>query len=352
MAQKKSGTIFDKVLFIGPDLNGRGGIVSVLRAYRDTLPAFHFISTNSHRGLIPGLLNFARTLVALPFIRIFRPYTSLDIHGANGKSWARKRLIINLGHLLGYRIVFHMHGGELRKYVAAKGSEYYMKCFRKCHHVVFLTDAWTKYAQQVLGCTNAVTLMNIVPAPTMTKQPHADGAPISLVYLGYIYKEKGIFDLLDVIAANRDRWRGKLTLTIGGQWNEDRVLSFIKDNGLDEMVKFVGWVSGDAKSKILSTTDILILPSYYEGLPISVLEAMSYAMPVITTPVGGIPEVVTDGVEGTLFAPGDKPGLTAAIDRYIDNPSLIAKHGDAGLKKSQMFSPQRIAKQLAQIIGQ
>lgn len=350
MAKKKSGTIFDKVLFIGPDLKGRGGIVSVLQAYRDALPTFHFISTNSRRGLIPGLFNFARTLVALPFIRLFRPYTTLDIHGANGKSWTRKRLIINLGHILGYKIVFHMHGGELRKYVAAKGTEYYMKCFRKCRHVVFLTDAWTKYAQQELGCTNAVTLMNIVPTPTMAKQPRTEGAPISLVYLGYIYKEKGIFDLLDVIASNRDRWLGHLTLTIGGQWNEDRVLNFIKDNDLGGIVKFVGWVSGDDKATILSKTDILILPSYYEGLPISILEAMSYAMPVITTPVGGIPEVVTDGVEGTLFTPGDKAAMTRAIDKYIECPRLIIKQGNAGWEKSKLFSPEHIVNRLSQIL--
>lgn len=324
--------------------------MSVLQAYRDALPTFHFISTNSRRGLIPGLFNFARTLVALPFIRLFRPYTTLDIHGANGKSWARKRLIINLGHLLGYKIVFHMHGGELRKYVAAKGTEHYMKCFKKCHHVVFLTDAWTKYAQDVLGCTNAVTLMNIVPTPTMAKQPRAEGAPISLVYLGYIYKEKGVFDLLDVIANNRDRWLGHLTLTIGGQWNEDRVLNFIKDNDLGGIVKFVGWVSGDDKATILSKTDILILPSYYEGLPISILEAMSYAMPVITTPVGGIPEVVTDGVEGTLFTPGDKAAMTRAIDRYIECPGLIIKQGNAGWEKSKLFSPEHIVNRLSQIL--
>lgn len=324
--------------------------MSVLQAYRDALPTFHFISTNSRRGLIPGLFNFARTLVALPFIRLFRPYTTLDIHGANGKSWTRKRLIINLGHILGYKIVFHMHGGELRKYVAAKGTEYYMKCFRKCRHVVFLTDAWTKYAQQELGCTNAVTLMNIVPTPTMAKQPRTEGAPISLVYLGYIYKEKGIFDLLDVIASNRDRWLGHLTLTIGGQWNEDRVLNFIKDNDLGGIVKFVGWVSGDDKATILSKTDILILPSYYEGLPISILEAMSYAMPVITTPVGGIPEVVTDGVEGTLFTPGDKAAMTRAIDRYIECPGLIIKQGNAGWEKSKLFSPEHIVNQLSQIL--
>lgn len=324
--------------------------MSVLQAYRDALPTFHFISTNSRRGLIPGLFNFARTLVALPFIRLFRPYTTLDIHGANGKSWTRKRLIINLGHILGYKIVFHMHGGELRKYVAAKGTEYYMKCFRKCRHVVFLTDAWTKYAQQELGCTNAVTLMNIVPTPTMAKQPRTEGAPISLVYLGYIYKEKGIFDLLDVIASNRDRWLGHLTLTIGGQWNEYRVLNFIKDNDLGGIVKFVGWVSGDDKATILSKTDILILPSYYEGLPISILEAMSYAMPVITTPVGGIPEVVTDGVEGTLFTPGDKAAMTRAIDRYIECPGLIIKQGNAGWEKSKLFSPEHIVNRLSQIL--
>ena len=57
MAKKKSGTIFDKVLFIGPDVNNRGGIVAVLRAYRDNLPAFHCLSTNSGKGFIPGIIN-------------------------------------------------------------------------------------------------------------------------------------------------------------------------------------------------------------------------------------------------------------------------------------------------------
>ena len=347
---KRSDTVFDNVLFIGPDINNRGGIVAVLQAYRDNIPTFHYLSTNSVKGFVPGLLNFARTLIALPFIRIFKKYKTLDIHGANGKSWIRKRMIIRLGHILGFRVIFHMHGGEFRKCVDQKGVEYYMKYFRLCHKVVFLTDAWTQYATDALGCLNAVTLMNIVPKPTAPKVPHKSSVPLSLIYLGYIYKEKGIFDLLDVFAENRDRWRGKVTLTIGGQWNEDRVKGFIRDNDLSDMVSFVGWVSGDEKARLMANSDILVLPSYYEGLPISILEAMSYAMPVITTPVGGIPEVVTDGIEGSLFTPGDKTQLAAVIDRYIDNPGLILSQGQAGHKKARNFFPDAVTAKLSAII--
>lgn len=90
--------------------------------------------------------------------------------------------------------------------------------------------------------------MNIVSPPAMAKIPRKQGSPLSLVYLGYLLQPKGIFDLLDVMIANQDRWRGKVTLTIGGQYNEDKIRAIIKDNGLSDMAKFLGWVKGAEKT--------------------------------------------------------------------------------------------------------
>lgn len=347
---KHTGTIFDKVLFIGPDVNNRGGIVAVLRAYRDNLPAFHCLSTNSGKGFIPGIINFVRTVIALPFVRLFTPYTILDVHGSSYKSWRRKRIIIAVGHALGFRIIFHIHAGALRKFTEEKGKEYILSTTRKCDKVVFLTQAWARYAREELGCEHVETLMNIVAPPAMAKIPRKEGSPLSLVYLGYLLQPKGIFDLLDVMVANRDRWRGKVTLTIGGQYNEQLIKDFIRDNGLSDMVTFLGWVKGDQKDRIMATSDVLILPSYFEGMPICILEAMTYAMPVITTPVGGIPEIMTDGVEGTFITPGDKKALADAIDMYRNNLNLLKTQGKAGFEHSQQFLPRNISERLVSII--
>lgn len=351
MAKKESGTIFDKVLFIGPDVNNRGGIVAVLRAYRDNLPAFHCLSTNSGKGFIPGIINFVRTVVALPFVRLFTPYTILDVHGSGYKSWRRKRIIIAVGHALGFRIIFHIHAGALRKFTEEKGKDYILTTTNKCEKVVFLTQEWARYAREELGVKHVETLMNIVSPPAMAKIPRKQGSPLSLVYLGYLLQPKGIFDLLDVMIANQDRWRGKVTLTIGGQYNEDKIRAIIKDNGLSDMAKFLGWVKGAEKDRIMATSDVLVLPSYFEGMPICILEAMTYAIPIITTPVGGIPEIMTDGIEGTFITPGDKKALAQAIDMYLEHPELLKAQGQAGYSHSQQFLPGNITARLASIIG-
>ena len=90
-----------------------------------------------------------------------------------------------------------------------------------------------------------------------------------------------------------------------------------------------------------------ILPSFNEGLPISILEAMSYGHPVISTPVGGIPEVV-DG-NGILVTPGNADEIWAAMSRYIDNPSAIGQEGNISLINVRPYLPDSVMEQLRQI---
>jgi glycosyltransferase involved in cell wall biosynthesis len=79
----------------------------------------------------------------------------------------------------------------------------------------------------------------------------------------------------------------------------------------------LGWVDAALKSEILESASIFVLPSYFEGLPMSLLEAMSAALPIVASAVGGIPEAITDGVEGYLVTPGDVEGLRGAIKKLL-----------------------------------
>ena len=88
-----------------------------------------------------------------------------------------------------------------------------------------------------------------------------------------------------------------------------------------------GWLTPDALQNLLSATDVFALPSLVEGLPVSVLEAMSYGIPCVVSAVGGLPDVIESGENGLLVAPGDSAGLADALALLIGDDALRARMG-------------------------
>ena len=113
-------------------------------------------------------------------------------------------------------------------------------------------------------------------------------------------------------------------------------------------MKFEGWVSGEKKIELLNWADVYILPSFNEGLPISILEAMSYKKPIISTPVGGIPEVV-DKTNGILVTPGNDEEIFSAMKHYVDYKADITKHGEESYKKAETYLPDYVLNHLKRI---
>jgi glycosyltransferase involved in cell wall biosynthesis len=102
------------------------------------------------------------------------------------------------------------------------------------------------------------------------------------------------------------------------------------------------WVAGAAKIEIFARADIFVLPSYGEGMPIGILEAMAASLPVVATRVGGIPDMITDGQEGYLIDPGDHEGLARAISRLAQEPYKRKEMGKRGFEKVQNLYDVRI----------
>ncbi|HEX3386486.1 MAG TPA: glycosyltransferase, partial [Mucilaginibacter sp.] len=174
----------------------------------------------------------------------------------------------------------------------------------------------------------------------------AGGDGINLLFLGRIGDRKGIFDLLDVIASGADIFKDKLKLYIGGDGEVERLETYIKDNDLGGIVEYIGWVDAAKKEDYFLKSHVFMLPSYSEGLPVSLLEAMSYGMPVISTNVGGIPEILENGVNGFMISPGDKEAMKAAMLQFLNDPAKIVDFGKASLEKVQPFLPANVAQQL------
>ena len=145
---------------------------------------------------------------------------------------------------------------------------------------------------------------------------------------------------------------GKYLLLMGRTFSRpERMRMFFKQyiKELDDIITFEGWVSGTNKIRLLNLCQIFVLPSYKEGLPISILESMAYGMPIIATPVGAIPSVVKNGDNGFLVPTGNLESLSVAINTLIDNHLLISKMGLKSLKKVQRFMPENVSARLTDI---
>lgn len=342
--------IFSRVLTVGPSLKTLGGMASVLQIYDEYIPGFRHVASNSRKGTLAGIFSLMHTLVRLPIERM-RGRRILHIHSASGKSFIRKSLIMAAGRIFGYKIIFHSHSGYVLKFFSDLGIKRVRRILSMASAIVVLSDSWTDYYRNTFGFNNVYVLHNPIALPPMVKHP-AESEPLRLLYLGIINDLKGVFDLLEVMADNKERWRGRVRLTIGGSGETDRLLERIEALGLSDIVNFIGWTSGDAKEKAFADSHIMILPSYSEGLPMSILEAMIRRMPIISTPVGGIPEVVTSDVNGFLLAPGDKKAFATAIDCYLLNPDLIERHGAVSAKRAARFRTDHILPRLADIYRQ
>ena len=156
----------------------------------------------------------------------------------------------------------------------------------------------------------------------------------TLVCVGRLCEQKG--QLLLVEAARRLEERGtdfRLVLAGDGELRP-AIEALLKAYRLDSRVRLTGWIDGNAVRRELLAARALVLPSFAEGLPVVIMEAMALRRPVISTFVAGIPELVTEGKHGWLVPAGDVEALTEAIQRCLDtDPELVQSMGDAAFDR-------------------
>ena len=325
----------------------KGGIAVVLNSYSRIFPKFNIIVNSNGKNAIANMLQLLYSLIATTFrLVLCRSIKIVHIHTASYNSFRRSALFISLAKFFKRKVVVHIHGGGFKEYYE-KNTAFVHKNLLKCDTIIALTQYWKEYFN-ALGFKNVVIVPNIVDTPVTKEKKNNDGK-VHILYLGLITKAKGIYDLLDVVSEHKAEFENKITLHIGGNGETTTLQSIINERDLSQIVKFEGWVSGDKKVELLNYADVFILPSYTEGLPISILEAMSYKLPVISTPVGGIPEVIKDGENGFLFTPGDKKVLYDVIIKLAFDKEQREKMGEKSYKKVQPHFPENVSARLENI---
>jgi glycosyltransferase involved in cell wall biosynthesis len=349
-----SADIASSILSVGPDyLNHRGGVGAVISVYSRYFDGFKFIATHKNGSVIFKSFFFLLSLIKLVHTLITdRKIKIVHIHGASYGSFYRKFAVFILGkYLFGKKIIYHIHGGGFKVFYNS-GKSFSKRLIRKmiahADIVITLSESWRDYYMQNFDAGRLIIIPNIIDYPAITDKA-VKHETVNFLYLGLISDAKGIFDLIEVIAAKQAEYRSKIRLTVGGNGEVERLKRLIEKYNINDIVAFLGWVSGREKEVALNDSDIYILPSYNEGMPVSVLESMSYGKAIISTKVGGIPEIVRNGVNGLLIDPGKLKQLEDAMDLFIESPELIRKYGDASELIVQKHLPHSVINELLEI---
>lgn len=331
---KKNIKAFSSVLFVAPHYRWwKGGISSVILEYKEAIPDFNFFASTSISNIYITTLLFPFIVLHYVFFLAFSINIKIvHIHGASKGSFYRKYIFFLISkYLFNKKVIYHIHGAKY--HVFYQQSSAFLK--RRIAHMVNGSDAlivlsewWKDFFVSEFNPQKVEIVPNIVGfMPLQNKTSRTENSKVKLLFLGRIGDRKGIYDLLEVIHKDPQFFRKHCKLLIGGDGEVEKLKKIINHYQISDIVDYIGFVSGDIKKEVLKSSDIYLLPSYNEGLPISILEAMSYAKPVISTNVGGIPEIVYHGDNGYLITPGDQLSLFQFLKELIQNPVDRTKMG-------------------------
>lgn len=343
--------ISNQVLVVGVKKDTPGGMASVVKAYDDYFDEMKYVTTwRLGNKFIKFQYAFIAILRFLTFMVFDLNIKIVHIHGAANASMSRKSIFIKLGKFFKKKVIMHMHAADFEEYFLEKANKRkVLNWLNSCDLLLVLSESWKKYFSSIgIDETKIEVLNNIVAHPTK-QASHERDTRLRLLFMGEIGRRKGIYDLLKVLSDNRDYFKDKLLLRIGGNLEEDIISNYIIDHKLSDFVSFEGWIKNEEKIRCLNWEDVYILPSYNEGLPISILEAMSYSHPVITTNVGGIPEIVKSHYNGILIEPGNEKHIMDALIFFIENPIKISEYGFNAFKSVQSFFPEDVFSNLNKI---
>lgn len=312
-------------LMVATDRKGQGGVATVVSTYAECgfLEANQIRLITSHSTLDQGvkwrmLLRFIFALVNLVYCFVFYRVGLVHIHMSSRGSYRRKAVIVRLVKVLKGKVIIHLHGAEFRDYYRDECDEqlqrHIQQTFVMADHVLVLSTQWLTWMNQVVGRTERVSVLyNAVPSLVLDRHLTQVG---SIAFLGRLGARKGVGDLIEAFALVKQRCPDA-QLYLAGDGDIETYQSMAAELGLTHSIHCLGWIAGQAKIQLLTQTDIYCLPSYNEGFPMGVLEAMSAGIPVVASRAGGIPDAITHSEQGYLIDAGDVAGLAQALGDLI-----------------------------------
>jgi glycosyltransferase involved in cell wall biosynthesis len=345
-----------RIAMLGPSLEQQGGIATVekhiLKHISPEIKIQHITShdegTINHRVVV-----FVKALGALLWILLRGKTDIVHLHISERGSVVRKVIFTIITFMFGKPVLVHTHGAEFDSFFselpkwAQQGISF---IFRSCTRFIVLSKTCNeRYVLNLkLKPKQVFVLPNCVEVPVQVPN-RTNTAKVSFVFCGRIGHRKGAFDLIRAFADLPLEQKNRSVLVLAGDGDVEQARKLVESLNLTAHVTFLGWVNQEQRDKALAKADVFVLPSYNEGLPMAILEAMAWGLPVLTTPVGGIPEVVTTKKNGLLVNPGNIEQLSKAMQLLIENEALRLSLGSTARKTVAPFEVKKYCYYLDEI---
>lgn len=310
---------------VGNHPSVKGGITSVinqLRSYdwNEENIEMKFIPTYLEKNNSIKILFFGLAYLRIFFEIIFSRPDVIHMHMSYKGSFGRKYLIHQLCKRFHICEIIHLHGSEFKKWYEESPKEKQLKIrklLREVDKFIVLGSEWEQRIKNIESSTSIVVVNNTVSIPQ--KAVKWDKEEFHILFLGVLIKRKGVNDLLEAMSLlHKKGMLNGVKLWIAGTGNEEENLkNQCNTLKLDEYVKFYGWTDGKKKEELILNSQLFVLPSYNEGLPMAILESMSYGLPVVSTCVGDMREAIENDSNGYLLEPGDINGFAEAIESIL-----------------------------------
>lgn len=320
-----------KICMIVPNPEVKGGIASVVNGYRGSLleKQHEIVYVESYRDgskwskLLKALSGYVRFLRQ---ILVNRPDV-VHIHSSFGPSFYRKMPFIYLSSFCKISVVNHIHGAEFDNFyqsASRKKKRLVQKVYNRCSRLIVLSEEWKVLFSQIVPEEKIDVLENycILPGESVLQNKKRG----QILFLGELGERKGCFLLPDILQKVRESCPD-CYLIIAGDGKMAQVKAAFEVKGLTSYAEFPGWVKANEKERLLQESSIFLFPTYHEGMPMAVLEAMSYGLGIVTTGVGGIPKLIIPKETGFLEIPGDVDGMAADVVQLLQEEDFRADLG-------------------------
>jgi glycosyltransferase involved in cell wall biosynthesis len=344
------------IIMLGDSITQSGGIAILQKLIIKYAPPYlniDLIATRDGGSIFKQGFIFLRAILLLIWRLLTTKVDLVHIHISDGGSILRKAIIATISFVFHKPVLMHAHGSVFHLNYENSPKlvqQLIKKVFSQCEGWIALTSFWQNFYISDLGLDPNRVFVLLNPTELPPNIPIRSGSTkIKIVFLGKIGHRKGTFDLIHSFANLPEYLKNVSELLVAGDGEVEKAKKLTESLNLTEQITFLGLIDAHERDLLLEKADIYVLPTYNEGLPLALLEAMSWGLPVITTPVSGIPDVVIDTKNGLLITPGNIQQLTDAMKLSIENEDLRLSLGKAARETVAALDVKSFSIRLAEI---
>lgn len=334
-----------RVLIVGPSITEtKGGMATVIKNMLDdrmlnTKYEISYVISHTEKSAVHKILYTLKTIKYLILNK--NNYDIMHIHCASGASIYRKGIFVYIGKVFRKKIIIHVHGADFDDFYNNSNKlakNIIRNIFRNCHKIILLSRSWLNYFSENITDKNLIVLNNGVFTNEYNDYICKDSSFNKFLFLGRLGYRKGTYDIIKALNVIVNKHNIKdIKVLFAGDGEVEKVKKLAEKLNLNKNVEILGWIDSTDKKKYFKESDFILLPSYDEGLPMALIEGMAAGKILISTYVGGIPDLIKNEKNGFLISAGDIESLTNIMEYVIDsnNKSKMEAIKNNNIKKAK-----------------